>query len=126
MIQVGVSIIDITPPNGMAMAGFAARTGVATGEHDALTVRALVVDKTAVVTVDVIGIDANLSARARARADKFASIPITSTVTTAVLSTTKARTVNASCSPVATPVRAAKPAIAIPLGGVMSIIDTPT
>jgi hypothetical protein len=68
MIQVGASIIDITPPNGMAMAGFAARTGVATGEHDALTVRALVVDKTAVVTVDVIGIDANLSARARARA----------------------------------------------------------
>jgi hypothetical protein len=68
MIQVGASIINITPPNGIAMAGFAARTGVATGEHDALTVRALVVDKTAVVTVDVIGIDANLSARARARA----------------------------------------------------------
>ena len=39
-----------------------------TGDHDALTVRALVVDETAVVTVDVIGIDANLSARARARA----------------------------------------------------------
>jgi hypothetical protein len=68
MIQVGASIINITPPNGITMAGFAARTGVATGEHDALTVRALVVDKTAVVTVDVIGIDANLSARARARA----------------------------------------------------------
>ena len=50
------------------MAGFAARTGVAEGDHDALTVRALVVDDTAVVTVDVIGIDANLSARARARA----------------------------------------------------------
>ena len=50
------------------MAGFAARTGVAEGDHDALTVRALAVDETAVVTVDVIGIDANLSARARARA----------------------------------------------------------
>jgi hypothetical protein len=50
------------------MAGFAARTEVAKGDHDALTVRALVVDDTAVVTVDVIGIDANLSARARARA----------------------------------------------------------
>ena len=68
MIQVGASIIDITPPNGIAMAGFAARTEVAKGDHDALTVRALVVDDTAVVTVDVIGIDANLSARARARA----------------------------------------------------------
>jgi hypothetical protein len=50
------------------MAGFAARTEVARGDHDALTVRALVVDDTAIVTVDVIGIDANLSARARARA----------------------------------------------------------
>ena len=68
MIQVGASIIDITPPNGVAMAGFAARTEVAKGDHDALTVRALVVDDTAIVTVDVIGIDANLSARARARA----------------------------------------------------------
>ena len=68
MIQVGASIIDITPPNGIAMAGFAARTEVAEGDHDALTVRALVVDDAAVVTVDVIGIDANLSARARARA----------------------------------------------------------
>ena len=68
MIQVGASIIDITPPNGIAMAGFAARTEVAKGYHDAFTVRALVVDDTAIVTVDVIGIDANLSARARARA----------------------------------------------------------
>ena len=68
MIQVGASIVDITPPNGIAMAGFAARTEVAKGDHDALTVRALVVDDTAIVTVDVIGIDANLSARARARA----------------------------------------------------------
>ena len=68
MIQVGASIIDITPPSGIAMAGFAARTAVAEGDHDALTVRALSVDDTAVVTVDVIGIDANLSARARARA----------------------------------------------------------
>ena len=67
MIQVGAAVIDITPPNGLAMAGFAARTGVAVGYHDDLTVRALVVDDTAVITVDVIGIDADLSARARAR-----------------------------------------------------------
>ena len=82
MIQVGASIIDITPPNGIAMAGFAARTEVAKGDHDALTVRALVVDDTAVVTVDVIGIDANLSARARARASlPDQSITITATHT---------------------------------------------
>ena len=64
MIQVGAATIDITPPDGQAMAGYAARTGVAVGAHDALTVRALVVDDTAVVTIDVIGIDADFSARA--------------------------------------------------------------
>jgi len=63
MIQVGAATIDITPPDGQAMAGYAARTGVAVGAHDALTVRALVVDDTAVVTIDVIGIDADFSAR---------------------------------------------------------------
>ena len=67
MIKVGAATIDITPPDGQAMAGYAARTGVAVGAHDALTVRALVVDDTAVVTIDVIGIDADFSARARAR-----------------------------------------------------------
>lgn len=67
MIDVGVAIVDITPPNGLAMAGFAARTDTATGAHDPLTVRALVVGHTALVTVDVIGIDASLSRRVRQR-----------------------------------------------------------
>ncbi len=49
MIQVGAATIDITPPDGQAMAGYAARTGVAVGAQVALTVRALVVDDTAVV-----------------------------------------------------------------------------
>ncbi len=67
MINVGASITDITPPIGMAMAGFAVRTDPATGTHDPLTARALVVDDTALVTIDVIGIDADLSKRIRAR-----------------------------------------------------------
>lgn len=67
MTMVGASIVEITPPGGGAMAGFAARLSGAQGHHDALTVRALVVDDTALVTVDVIGIDAGLSARVRAR-----------------------------------------------------------
>ncbi|MDC0541339.1 hypothetical protein OAO50_06700 [Paracoccaceae bacterium] len=67
MIRVGAATIDITPPVGLAMAGFAARTSGALGDHDALTVRALVVEDTAVVTIDVIGVDADFSARARAR-----------------------------------------------------------
>ena len=49
------------------MAGFAARTNTAVGAHDPLTARALVVNDTALVTVDVIGIDAQLSQRVRSR-----------------------------------------------------------
>ena len=65
MINVGAATIDITPPAGLAMAGFAARTDPAEGAQDILTARALVVEDTALVTVDVIGIDADLSRRAR-------------------------------------------------------------
>lgn len=67
MINVGVATTDITPPAGLAMAGFAARTGLAKGTHDSLTARVLVVNDTALVTVDVIGIDAELSQRIRRR-----------------------------------------------------------
>lgn len=66
MIRAGVCVIDITPPAGLAMAGFGARLAGATGAHDRLSVRALVVGDTALVTADVIGIDAALSARVRA------------------------------------------------------------
>ena len=68
MINVGAAIIDITPPAGLAMAGFAARPAPAKGTHDSLTARALVVEDTALVTVDVIGVDQELSKRTRARA----------------------------------------------------------
>lgn len=67
MIEVGASVVDITPPAGLPMAGFAARTMVATGTHDALTARALVVGETAIVTADVIGVDAAMSRRVRER-----------------------------------------------------------
>lgn len=66
MIRAGACIRDITPPAGLAMAGFGARLAGAKGAHDRLSVRALVVEDTALVTVDVIGIDAALSARVRA------------------------------------------------------------
>lgn len=67
MNLVGVAVVDITPPAGLPMAGFAARRGTATDAHDQLTVRALVINDVALVTVDVIGIDASLSIRARIR-----------------------------------------------------------
>ncbi len=65
MIEVGVASINITPPPGLAMVGFAARTECAIGAHDPLSVRALVVGQTALVTADVIGIDAAMSKRVR-------------------------------------------------------------
>ncbi|MBP2560253.1 hypothetical protein J2857_003022 [Neorhizobium galegae] len=67
MIRAGAAIVDITPPPGLAMSGFAARALPAKGAHDALTVRAVVVEDTAVVVADVIGIDAAISARIRGR-----------------------------------------------------------
>ncbi len=65
MIRAGVSVVDITPPAGLEMCGFAARIPPATGAHDPLTVRALVIGDTAIAVADVIGIDAALSYRVR-------------------------------------------------------------
>lgn len=67
MMKAGAAVIDITPPPGLAMSGFAARRLPAKSAHDALTVRAVVIGDTAVVVADVIGIDAEMSARIRQR-----------------------------------------------------------
>jgi neutral ceramidase len=56
-MQVGVAVVDITPPPGLAMAGFGVRTEPAVGAHDPLTVRAIVIDDVAIVCVDVLGLD---------------------------------------------------------------------
>ncbi len=49
------------------MCGYAARTEPATGVHDPLTARALVVGDTAVVVVDVLGVDESTCAQMRSR-----------------------------------------------------------
>jgi neutral ceramidase len=67
MMKAGAAVIDITPPPGLAMSGFAARSLPAKGAHDALTARAVVIGDTAVVVADVIGVDAGMSARIRQR-----------------------------------------------------------
>lgn len=67
MIRAGAAIVDITPPAGLAMSGFAARTLPASGTHDPLTVRALAVNDTAVAVADVIGLHHEMSARIRRR-----------------------------------------------------------
>ncbi len=66
-MRAGVHRIDVTPPPGLVMAGFGARTQPAAGAHDALTVRAIVVDDTALVTADILGLDEDMSRRVRAR-----------------------------------------------------------
>lgn len=66
-MKAGVAVIDITPPPGLQMSGFAARTEPSLGTHDSLTVRALVVGDTALVAVDVVGLHEEMVARVRAR-----------------------------------------------------------
>src|SRR5690349_20601909 len=67
MIRAGAAAVDITPPAGLHLAGFAARTEPATGVHDRLTARAVVMDDTALVALDVIGLHEDMAARIRQR-----------------------------------------------------------
>jgi hypothetical protein len=67
MIRAGAALVDITPPPGLLLSGFAARSAPATGTHDPLTVRAVVVNDTALVVADVIGLHEEMSRRIRAR-----------------------------------------------------------
>lgn len=55
-VSVGAAVVTVDVPVGTPMAGYAARTGGATGTHDPCTVRALAVDDTCWVTVDVCGL----------------------------------------------------------------------
>src|SRR5690625_2593263 len=67
MVRAGVAVKDITPARGTAMSGFAARRDRATGAHDPLLVEALVVEDTAVITVDVVGLHEDDCAEIRRR-----------------------------------------------------------
>ena len=80
MIQAGIAVVDITPPAGLMMAGFGARTEPATGAHDRLTVRALAVNDTAVVVADVLGLHEAMTQRIRARC----SLPAERVIVTAL------------------------------------------
>ncbi len=55
-VLAGVAVVDVTPAVGGAMSGFVARSSPSTGVHDPITVRALCVDDTVLVTVDVVGL----------------------------------------------------------------------
>jgi neutral ceramidase len=66
-VLAGAAAVDITPPPGLMMCGYAARTEPATGTHDPLTARALVIDDTVIVVADVLGVHEDTCARIRAR-----------------------------------------------------------
>jgi len=66
-VMAGAAVVDITPPPGQMMCGYAARTEPATGTHDPLTARALVVGDTALVVADVLGFHEDSCTRIRAR-----------------------------------------------------------
>jgi hypothetical protein len=55
-VRAGAAVVDVTPVVGGAMSGFVARSSPSTGVHDPITVRALCVDDTALLTVDVVGL----------------------------------------------------------------------
>lgn len=63
------------------MSGFAARTGPAVGAHDPLTVRALAVDDTVLITVDVCGLHEDFCAGVHAELAECASVVVAATHT---------------------------------------------
>ena len=68
-IMVGASVLDITSPVGMEMGGYGARVGVATGIHDNLNVRTLVLDDGAtrlvIAVCDFVGVGPIIVQKAR-------------------------------------------------------------
>lgn len=79
MVTAGFHKVDITPPPGAPLAGFAARQGVSTGVHDPLFARALVLGRdgrvVAFVSVDVLGLGADFVARVRERITQETGVP---------------------------------------------------
>src|SRR2546426_11338293 len=77
-LHAGVAVVDITPPPGYRMAGYYSERRN-TGTHDPLLAKAVVFQqgqiRAALVECDVVGMPAEVSARARALAEKSTSIP---------------------------------------------------
>jgi len=92
-VKVGLSKVDITPPLTVPMAGFAARPLPATGVHDPLFARALVVSDaepaavtTVLVVLDVVSIPPAFAAEIRRRIEIELGVP-TSAVMVATIHT---------------------------------------
>ena len=78
-IQAGVARVDITPAAGIALTGYIARAGKATGVHDPLYAKALVLDnqttQVALLTVDVLGLHWSVVKAVRAAIEVATGIP---------------------------------------------------
>ncbi|HID10093.1 MAG TPA: hypothetical protein EYP17_02160 [Candidatus Latescibacteria bacterium] len=78
-MRAGVAIVDITPPVGIAMGGFAARKQGAQGVHDPLYARALVLEdgeeRLALVTCDLLGLNRTAVARVRELVEEATGMP---------------------------------------------------
>jgi hypothetical protein len=76
---IGAVEIDITPPIGVPMAGYAARKGNSAGIHDPLMAQALYLqngsDEIMILTCDLIGIDLNITSKIRDDISKETGIP---------------------------------------------------
>lgn len=66
-LRVGAAVVSVVVPRGTPMAGYAARSGGSSGTHDPCTVRALAVEDTCWVTVDVCGLHEDTCADIEAR-----------------------------------------------------------
>lgn len=78
-VLAGASVIDITSPVGVEMGGYGARKGVATGIHDNLNVRTLVLDdgatKLVIAICDFVGVGPKIVEAAREVIARELNIP---------------------------------------------------
>jgi len=78
-MKAGVAAVDITPPVGIAMGGFAVRKEGARGVHDPLYAKALVLEegeeKLALVTCDLLGLNRSTVARIRKLVGEATGMP---------------------------------------------------
>src|SRR5438552_14331171 len=77
--QAGAAAVVITPPVGVELEGYGARTAGSTGIHDDLLARALILDdgerRAGIVTTDLISVDAPIVAAVRKEAETQWNIP---------------------------------------------------
>lgn len=64
-MQIGSACVVANLGPGVSMSGFAARYAPSVGVHDPITARAICVDSTCVVSVDVVGVDEDFCGEAR-------------------------------------------------------------